>query len=258
MEHLIIPELNNSKIRRTIDGKISVYDLIKVAGQKKGHYEVWSRLKESHPEVVTKCEDFHFKGRGQRKTPVTDLKGALYIFGLLPGELGTRYREETVDLVIKYIKGDADLGLKLLYRDKNKERVERAKRRMQVSDTNKQVVSFVSQNPGSTYSDVHNDRYKGLYRKNAKQLRLECGAKGKETPLNYMSEMDLTLNLLVNQVAIRAGNPNVVFEAASNVREGVEKTLKESLVPQWVGSCLPPSKARRQLNGQLEIPLFEA
>ena len=68
-------------IRRTEDGKISVYDLISVVSGQKSPREVWRRLTEQYPEVVTKCDNLKFKGAGQRNTPVTDKEGALYILG---------------------------------------------------------------------------------------------------------------------------------------------------------------------------------
>ncbi len=259
MSSIIIPELHNSKIRKTDNDQFSVLDVIRVIAGKTGHTKDWKRIKENYPDIMAKCHFMQFEGidgKKKKKTPVMDKEGILYLIGLLPGEVGKKYREKAANLVRRYIEGDADLALEILYRDKNKERVKRAERRMQVTNTNKQVAGLVASHPGTTYSDVHNDRYKGLYRKNTRQLREECGAKSKETPLNYMSEMDLTLNLLTNQIAIRAKNPNVVFEAANNVREGVEKTLNEPLAPHWVGTCLPPKKARKELVGQMEIPLF--
>jgi hypothetical protein len=68
----IIPELDNAEIRRTPDGRASVYDLISVIGQQKSPREVWKRLSNNYPEVVTKCDSFRFSGRGQQNTPVTE------------------------------------------------------------------------------------------------------------------------------------------------------------------------------------------
>ena len=90
---LVIPELNNAAIRRKSDGCCSVFDLISVIGQQKSPRKVWERLKRERPEVVTKCHDFKFPGRGQQDTPVTDRKGWAYIIGLLSGVAGNQYRE---------------------------------------------------------------------------------------------------------------------------------------------------------------------
>jgi hypothetical protein len=40
----VIPELDNAAIRRTPDGKCSVYDLISVVGEQKNPREAWKRL----------------------------------------------------------------------------------------------------------------------------------------------------------------------------------------------------------------------
>lgn len=71
----VIPELDNAAIRRTPDGRCSVYDLISVAGGQKNPRQAWERLIERYPEVVPKCDNFKFPGRGQRQTPVTDREG---------------------------------------------------------------------------------------------------------------------------------------------------------------------------------------
>lgn len=258
MNHIILEKFHNAKIRCTDDDRFAVYDLIKVCGQKKGHYKVWKRLTQSYPEVLTKCQDFQFEGKGQRKTPVVDKEGALYILGLLPGAIGTAYREEVAKLVVRYLEGDSDLALEILYRDHNKERFERAKRRMAVTETNKEVRKLVESTPGTRYCDVHNDRYRGLYQKTAAQLRAECGAGEKETPLNYMSEIDLTMNSLVNQIAIKKGNPGAIYPAATNMREYYEHETGETLEsPGWIPKCLSPSQARKEIDSmQLELPLF--
>lgn len=103
-----IPELATD-IRCTEDGRASVYDMIGAIGQQKNPYEFWKRLIATHPEVLTKCENFKFPGRGQRETPVTDFRGWLYILALLPGAMGKQYREDAAQLVTRYMKGDQEL-----------------------------------------------------------------------------------------------------------------------------------------------------
>ena len=103
-----IPELD-AKIRCTNDGRSSVYDLISAVGQQKNPHSTWKRLTAGHPEVLAKCENLKFPGPGQRETPVTDLRGWLYILALLPGAMGKKYREEAAQLVTRYMKGDQSL-----------------------------------------------------------------------------------------------------------------------------------------------------
>ncbi|MEM8610436.1 MAG: hypothetical protein AAGF93_00345 [Cyanobacteria bacterium P01_H01_bin.105] len=109
---MVIPELN-AKIRRTEDGRCSIYDLIGAAG-KGSPRSVWKRLTSVYPEVFEKIDSFKFPGRGQQETPVTDLKGWLYILGLLPGTMGRKYREEAAQLVTRYIRGDVVLASEVI------------------------------------------------------------------------------------------------------------------------------------------------
>jgi hypothetical protein len=251
---VVIPELNGAKIRKTEDGRFSVYDLIRIAGGQKNPRDTWKSICEHHSEVVGKTDNFQFVGKGQRNTPVATMENCLYILGLLPGECGKSYREKAANLVRRYIEGDADLGMDAILRDHNKERVERAKRRLDVSEINKQVQKMAS-DQGVHHGQVHNTRYLGLYGKNAQQLRSECGAKEKETPLNYMSSRDLQLNNLSNCAAIEAGDVGRVGLAAQLFRNAFEQASGKTLTPEWTESCLPPSKARKFLaDGQLEFP----
>jgi hypothetical protein len=252
---LVIPELNGAKIRRTEDGRFSVYDLIGVAGGKKGQREVWKRLCESYPEVVTKCDNFQFQGKGQRGTPVATLENCLYILGVLPGACGKAYREKAANLVRRYIQGDADLGAEMMIRDHNKERFERAKKRLLVCETNKQTADIALEH-GISPSHLHNDRYRGLYRMTAAVMREEAQVKKNETPLNAMSVRDLTMNSLVNQLVAEADNPDLAFEFGDNIRQGFERTMKKALKPIWESNQLRPEQARKILgSGQLEMPV---
>lgn len=259
MSNLVISELHNSKIRRSEDEKYSALDIIRVLSGRKNPGRTLKELCMEYNDLSTKLYYYKFKknnGALSRKTPCLDKDGVFYLIGLLPGKIGNEYREKAANLVRRYIEGDADLGLEIFYRDKNKQRQERAERRLQVAKTNKQVATLVGKDGNVSYSTVHNDRYKGLYQKTASELRTDCGAKPKETPLNYMSEIDLTFNLLANQVAIKKNNPGAIFSAANGLRDYYRQQTGEDLAPQWVEACLPPKKARKALNGQLEIPLF--
>lgn len=84
--------------------------MIKTLGGKKNPWDCWRRLIETHPEVVAKCEDFRFIGQGQRDTPVAkDKEATLYILGLLPGEVGRKYREQSAKLFTRWLEDPASL-----------------------------------------------------------------------------------------------------------------------------------------------------
>ena len=84
--------------------------MIKTLGNQKNPWKAWQRITEAHPEVLAKCEDFRFTGQGQRNTPVAkDKEAAFYILGLLPGECGRKYREQSAKLFTKWLEDPAGL-----------------------------------------------------------------------------------------------------------------------------------------------------
>ena len=102
---VIIPELSGSKIRRTTDGRFSVYDIIRICGGIKNPHQFWNGnksrkdsthqgLAERFPEITLHVEFYTFPGKGRNKTLVGNVKTCLYIIGLLPGEFGHAYREK--------------------------------------------------------------------------------------------------------------------------------------------------------------------
>lgn len=93
------------EIRVSDDGRYSVFDVIEVIGGKKNPRDAWKVLTEGFPEVVGKTDNFQFPGAGQRKTPVANNEGILYIIGLLPGAVGRSYREEAAKLMLEKIEG---------------------------------------------------------------------------------------------------------------------------------------------------------
>jgi len=110
-------------IRITPAGQPSIYDMIRVLGGQKNPHQVWERLTETHAEVVPKCENFRFHGRGQRDTPVARTKqDAYYILGLLPGEAGKRYREDAARLFTAFLSDPASVATAALERMSPEER----------------------------------------------------------------------------------------------------------------------------------------
>jgi hypothetical protein len=160
------------------------------------------------------------------------------------------------EIFLRYLDGDAELGAELMIRDHNRERQERAKNRLLVCDTNKETAELATKYSVS-HGEVHNDRYRGLYHKTASQLRQEAGISAKETPLDHLSRLDLSMNSLANQLALQADDPSSIYGFASDIRESYEKRIKKPLVPTWEKIPLSPVKARKMIaNNQLELPIF--
>lgn len=147
------------------------------------------------------------------------------------------------DTFKRVVEGDSDLAAEMMIRDHNKERVERAKKRVLVCQTNKETMELARE-WGSPYAQVHNDRYRGLYEMDAKQLRKDGGLSDKETPLDVLSEYDLTLNSLANQRAKILNNPNAMVKVANTLRRGHEEDIGQPLKPTWEKKRLRPNQAR--------------
>ena len=252
---LVISELSGSKIRRTDDGRLSVYDIIRIAGGQKNPHQVWKRLTEAYSELLTKCESVKL-GTGQAKklTPVATSENALYILGLLPGVCGQAYREKAANIVRRYIEGDSDLGAELMLRDHNKDRQQKALKRVKVTLSNKDI-NALSHKHGLPYHKLHDDRNVGLYGKTTKQLRVE-GDVERETPLNYLSDLDISYADAANGMVIAADNPALMALAAAGIADLHKRITGKKLEPVWDTERLTPAKARRithSSNYQMEL-----
>ena len=162
--------------------------------------------------------------------------------------LNTDFEVFVKEVFKSYLTGDADLGVEFIERDTDPDRVKRAKRRLEVVEINKQVHELVKMNESTQYWKVHQDRYRGLYRKTSKELREECGAKPKETPLNFMSQLDLTMNSLVQEMALESKDTTAIRDIANDMRIMYERRMGRKLTPKWEDNCLSPKKAREELT----------
>jgi hypothetical protein len=90
---------------------------------------------------------------------------------------------------------------------------------------------------------------------NAKQLRSDGGLAEKDTPLNCLSEYDLTLNSLANMRAKMLGNPNAMLKVSDTLRRGHKDDFGTDLKPTWEEKSLRPSQAKAIAfgNNQLEL-----
>lgn len=97
--------IDGTTIRRTQDGRISVFDALKASGAASPR-ETWKRLSSTYPDIVTKCDNTRFPGRGgaAKATPVTDAEGWRAILTVLPGLIGKQYRAAANELVTKFLE----------------------------------------------------------------------------------------------------------------------------------------------------------
>ncbi|MBL1178653.1 hypothetical protein [Pantanalinema sp. GBBB05] len=189
----VIPELNNASIRRTPDGRSSVYDLIAVIGEQKNPYQAWDRIVERFPEVLTKCEDFKFPGKRQRKTPVTDRAGWAYIIGLLPGVMGHKYREASANLVLRYLDADITLAADVVERNDNQRELEWLDARVRGKITRKKFTGILKSHKvfGSGYAICTNRTYIGLFGTTAEGMRKRKGLSKKANWRDHASTSEL-------------------------------------------------------------------
>jgi len=106
-------EFAGCKIRKTdeVPPRVSVYDLIAaVKGVPLEHARMdFSRIKDDHPIIATRCYVYKFPGRGNLTSPATDARGAICIINLLPGKRAAEFRLKAADIVVRALGGDETL-----------------------------------------------------------------------------------------------------------------------------------------------------
>jgi len=99
------------QIRKTDENppRISVIDVVSIVASLNGNNAAmtFARLKDEHPDLTTNCGQVKFtdcKGRkGNRGTPVTNVRGIVEITMLLPGHYAARVRRQAADLFVRYL-----------------------------------------------------------------------------------------------------------------------------------------------------------
>ena len=104
------------QIRKTNETppRISIID-VATAVTGKTHHDAaqdYRRLLNQYPEVGSNCSNLKFPGRGQRDTPVVDVRDIVEIVMLLPGRHAARVRRQAAELLCRYLGGDLPFYLK--------------------------------------------------------------------------------------------------------------------------------------------------
>ena len=88
--------------------RISVIDVVEaITGQAKNNAgKTLDRIKESYSEVSPNWRNFRFPGRGQRDTPVANVRGIVEVIMLLPGHTAAGVRRQASELLCRYLGGD--------------------------------------------------------------------------------------------------------------------------------------------------------
>jgi len=102
------------RIRKTDEAppRVSVVDVaVAVTGHDANYASQAVRnICEQHPDVHEKIMDVKFPDvrgrRGQKNTPVADVKGIVEVILLLPGQQAKRVRRQAAELLVRYLGGD--------------------------------------------------------------------------------------------------------------------------------------------------------
>jgi hypothetical protein len=144
---------------------------------------------------------------------------------------------------LQVLDGDSDLAADMMIRDHNKSRQQKALKRVKATISNR-TVNALSQEHGLPFYKIHDDRNVGLYGLTTKQLRVAGKVEGKETPLNYLSDLDLSYADTANGMVIAADNPSLMALAAAGIADLHRRITGKQLDPTWDEDRLTPSKAR--------------
>jgi hypothetical protein len=224
---------DNDSIRTTEDGRMSVFDFIRVVGGQKGEREVYNRLSVRYPEVVTYCHNFKFPGKGQRETPVAGKEGILYILGLLPGAVGKKYRQEAARLVLAFFEAPEELAVESFDRIQDPSKIAQTKARIdgiaaRKLETNAfDATGLVTE--GYQYGILTNATYEGLLGADAKTLKTQMGLKPRQSLRDNLPDKVLVAIQLSEIVAaeksVNAQNfgqlKSITFEQARKIRTAI-------------------------------------
>ena len=260
MTNSIVPVLSRNDIsfEFTKDKPISLTQLWKMAGspidRTPSH---WKRLSSTN-KLVTRVslEDNMLKShviessRGKGSETKAHYKLAIEYAAYLDVE----FKSWMLGIIGDYIESPEDFAANILIASHNKERQQKALKRVKVTVSNKEV-NDLSHKHGLPYYKLHDDRNVGLYGKTTKQLR-SIGGVEKETPLNYLSDLDISYADTANGMVIAADNPSLMSLAAAGIADLHQRITGKKLEPTWDTERLTPAKARKithSNNYQMEL-----
>jgi len=225
---------DSTEIRTTEDGRFSVFDVIKFCGQK-NPWEVWKRLCNEHSEVLTKCDNFKFPGKGQRQTPVADRAGILQIIGLLPGAVGRSYREAAAKVFIAYLDASPELAGDIIDRatPEDLRRIEKRLQGKKIRVAFTHVLQDHGVQEGGQFGACTNAIYRPLLGADAKTLRDQRGLVKKDNVRDSMTDVELAAVMLAESLAtqeIESNNRQGFYQcrdATSNAASRVKRVFED-------------------------------
>jgi hypothetical protein len=273
MTNSIVPVLsrNNVSIEFTKDKPISLTQLWKMAGspENKQPYE-WKRLPDTKKLVAQVKKELNTgKSRNGTESGSQDIikvaRGgnnpetvAHYKLAIeYAAYLDVEFKSWMLGIIGDYIESPEDFAANILIASHNKERQQKALKRVKVTLSNKEI-NDLSHKHGLPYYKLHDDRNVGLYGKTTKQLRADGGI-DKETPLNYLSDKDISYADAANAMVIDADNPSLMALAAAGIADLHKRITGKKLEPTWERERLTPAKARKITHSseyQMELGVY--
>lgn len=238
MNNLISFDGFDGKVRKTEDGRYSVFDVIQFCG-KKNPRATWDRLCETYEEVVAKADSFKFPGRGQQGTPVANRENILYLLGLLPGAIGRAYREEAARVFLEYLDADPKLAVRIYEKASVVDRKWIKARQDGIDKRNSLTDTLQSHGvAGYQFAKCTDSLYTGLFNSTAVELREQRGLKPRSNVRDKMDSVELAAVALAEALADKKIDSENVFgfvpcrdacgDAGKKVRRVFEPTpLKE-------------------------------
>ena len=238
---------NNVSIEFTKDKPISLTQLWKMAGSPESQTPNKWKILPSTKRLVKQIQG---SVEGRKSSVIESSRGkgsetkAHYKLAIeYAAYLDVEFKSWMLGIVGDYIESPEDLAANILIESHNKERQQRALKRVRVALSNKEL-NELSRKHGLPYYKLYDDRSVGLYGKTTKQLRIEGGVE-KETPLNYLSELDISYADAASGMVIKADNPSLMALAAAGIADLHKRITGQKLEPTWDAERLTPAKARK-------------
>ena len=195
---IILPD--GGTVRKTADGRMSVYDLLKGAGAINPRV-TFKRLSDEYPEVVTGIYNLKFTGSGQRLTPTCDAAGWRQIKMVLPGVIGAGFRVAASDFIERALSGDIQAAAAITDRNNNSAELKwhgaRTLSKSTVLDLNDAIAEAGCAQ--TTYPKVHNLNNVSVTGMTATEIRRERGVKATRDGFDIV-ELGLMIALQGTQV----------------------------------------------------------
>lgn len=199
-------DLDNAEIRVTDDGRYSVFDVIKFCG-KKGEREVWKRLTVQYPELVTKCDNTSFGGKGgaAKATPVAGRENILYIIGLLPNAIGKAYREASAKVFLQYLDASPELANSVIDRatPEDLKKIEIRLKGKGVRTTFATVLQDHGVVSGWQFAQCTDAIYQPLLGGSCKQVKESMGLAKSDSLRDNLDQFELTQLMFAEALAAR-------------------------------------------------------